>query len=83
MESCKICGCTDEDCRQCIQKTGMPCHWVGPNLCSACVSGTVAGNSDSLEDSETEFAACSRCDGHDACEDFGCAILQGIKINQH
>lgn len=37
---CKICGCTDEDCRQCIEKTGHPCHWVAPNLCSACEGET-------------------------------------------
>lgn len=35
--SCRVCGCTDDDCRQCIAKTGKPCHWVGPRLCSACV----------------------------------------------
>jgi len=33
---CRICGCTDDDCRQCIEKTGKPCHWVEPDLCSAC-----------------------------------------------
>lgn len=33
---CRICGCTDADCRQCIQKTGTPCHWVEEDLCSAC-----------------------------------------------
>jgi hypothetical protein len=35
--TCRVCGCTDEDCRQCIRKTGEPCHWVEPDLCSACV----------------------------------------------
>jgi hypothetical protein len=35
--SCRICGCTDDDCRQCIEKTGSPCHWVEEDLCSACV----------------------------------------------
>lgn len=30
------------------------------------------------EDSEIEFYPCSGCDGHDACEDFGCAIKAGI-----
>jgi hypothetical protein len=34
---CRVCGCTDNDCRQCIAKTGKPCHWVEPDLCSACV----------------------------------------------
>lgn len=34
---CRKCGCTDDDCRQCIKKTGRACTWVEPNLCSACV----------------------------------------------
>ncbi len=33
---CRICGCTDEDCRLCIARTGQPCHWVEEDLCSAC-----------------------------------------------
>lgn len=37
---CRVCGCTQEDCRQCIEKTGTPCHWVEDNLCSACVMET-------------------------------------------
>ena len=35
---CRVCGCTDDDCRICIQRTGRPCHWVEPDLCSACDS---------------------------------------------
>jgi DNA polymerase-3 subunit beta len=35
---CRVCGCTDDDCSQCIEKTGEPCHWVEEDLCSACVS---------------------------------------------
>jgi hypothetical protein len=35
--ACRVCGCTDSDCRHCIAKTGAPCHWVGPRLCSACM----------------------------------------------
>ena len=35
--TCAKCGCTDDDCRQCIAKTGEPCYWVGLALCSACV----------------------------------------------
>lgn len=37
--TCRICGCTNEDCRLCIQKTGEPCHWVAADLCSACLPG--------------------------------------------
>jgi hypothetical protein len=33
---CRVCGCTDDDCRQCIEKIGAPCYWVEPDLCSAC-----------------------------------------------
>ena len=33
---CRVCGCTDGDCRQCVEKTGNPCHWVESDLCSAC-----------------------------------------------
>jgi hypothetical protein len=33
---CRVCGCTDDDCHQCIKKTGQPCHWVEFDLCSAC-----------------------------------------------
>ena len=33
---CRVCGCTDDDCSQCFEKTGEPCTWVEPDLCSAC-----------------------------------------------
>jgi hypothetical protein len=33
---CRVCGCTEMDCRQCIKKTGKPCHWIEEDLCSAC-----------------------------------------------
>jgi hypothetical protein len=34
---CQACGCTEEDCSQCIERTGEPCSWVAPGLCSACL----------------------------------------------
>lgn len=44
---CRVCGCTDDDCRGCIVRTGAPCSWVpeleddeGP-ICSACVDQDV------------------------------------------
>jgi hypothetical protein len=40
---CRVCGCTDDDCRQCIEKTGVPCHWVEPDLCSACADEVKRG----------------------------------------
>ena len=37
VRTCRVCGCTDFDCRGCIERTGRPCHWVECDLCSACV----------------------------------------------
>lgn len=34
--TCRVCGCTDNDCTQCIEATGVPCYWIEPGLCSAC-----------------------------------------------
>lgn len=34
--TCRVCGCTDLDCRGCIERTGIPCRWIEPDLCSAC-----------------------------------------------
>lgn len=36
IRKCMVCGCTDEDCSGCIERTGQPCYWVSENLCSAC-----------------------------------------------
>jgi hypothetical protein len=36
---CRVCGCTNDDCRQCIEKTGRPCYWVEDDLCSVCAAG--------------------------------------------
>lgn len=36
---CRRCGCTDADCHLCIDKTGEPCSWIEPKLCSACDAG--------------------------------------------
>lgn len=36
MRTCRVCGCTEADCRRCIERTGHRCWWTGPDLCSAC-----------------------------------------------
>ena len=36
VQKCRVCGCTDDDCAQCVEKTGTACHWVEDDLCSAC-----------------------------------------------
>ena len=33
---CRICGCTDNDCTECIAAQGFPCSWVEEDLCSRC-----------------------------------------------
>lgn len=33
---CRVCGCTDDDCASCLERTGQPCWWVEADLCSAC-----------------------------------------------
>lgn len=35
-QKCRVCGCTQDNCEQCIEKTGQPCTWVEKDLCSAC-----------------------------------------------
>ena len=35
-QKCRFCGCTDDDCTQCIEAQGYSCHWAEPNLCSRC-----------------------------------------------
>lgn len=35
---CRVCGCTDNDCRQCIEAQGFPCWWVEEDLCSRCAA---------------------------------------------
>lgn len=39
---CRVCGCTEGDCRQCVEKTGTPCHWVENDLCSACKTTVIS-----------------------------------------
>src|SRR5262245_34577450 len=46
----RVCGCTTLDCRQCIEKTGQPCHWVEPDLCSACFEPPAIAMLRSLDD---------------------------------
>lgn len=47
MGTCTICGCTDKDCSQCIEKTGQPCYWVdcSQEICSRCYFELVESDS--------------------------------------
>lgn len=48
--SCRVCGCTEDDCSQCIEKTGEPCSWVEDDLCSACESTDIFVNKNPPKD---------------------------------
>lgn len=39
MEECLVCGCTEDDCGQCVEKTGHACSWADDDhtICSACL----------------------------------------------
>ena len=36
---CRVCGCTDADCKSCVEATGWPCAWLDEEhtICSRCV----------------------------------------------
>lgn len=36
IRTCRVCGCTDDNCAGCVERTGEPCSWVAADLCSAC-----------------------------------------------
>lgn len=54
VRKCRVCGCTDNDCSQCIAKTGSPCHWVEDDLCSACVEELPIKVTDTRASQQTE-----------------------------
>lgn len=35
-DQCAVCDCTDNDCSQCVERTGEPCYWARAGVCSAC-----------------------------------------------
>lgn len=37
LRSCRRCGCAEQNCHGCVERTGAPCSWIGEDLCSACV----------------------------------------------
>lgn len=39
--ACRVCGCTDLDCSQCIEVQGFPCYWVSDDLCSRCAKEVI------------------------------------------
>jgi hypothetical protein len=59
-------------CKDCGSPT------IGDNLiCDSCRQRREEFYGDDDLDDETEFIPCELCDGHPACEDFGCAFELG------
>lgn len=53
--TCRECGCTDDDCRRCIEATGKPCRWVEADLCSRCKDEMIEAGNDVLEAKHPEI----------------------------
>lgn len=58
LRTCRVCGCTDSDCRQCIEATGKPCHWVQADLCSRCADEIYHAADAAAEVHETLVPGC-------------------------
>jgi hypothetical protein len=41
-QRCRVCGCTQNNCERCVEKTGGSCCWVEDDLCSACATDLAA-----------------------------------------
>lgn len=41
--TCRVCGCTESDCRECLKASGSPCYWVEADLCSRCLIESLPG----------------------------------------
>ena len=64
----------DNRCRECGTKLhGKNAIDVG--YCIPCYNMMMSDPDDVVDD----LQRCADCDGHDACEDFGCAIKAGLR----
>ncbi len=66
VRSCSVCGCTEDDCQQCVEKAGVPCAWAGPRLCSACVEEVARGYVRAVPDTTPAAIAGALADGDSA-----------------
>ena len=64
---CRVCACTEENCQGCVERTGAPCKWAEPDLCTACVRvecekcGTTADGAKEAGRGWAKFGLCSSC----------------------
>jgi hypothetical protein len=73
---CKRCGCTDDDCTGCYDRTGVPCFWVQygmrGRLCSACctLDELIEAHAKGLEVRAPEFNQKVREEIHRRIDEF-------------
>lgn len=60
MRSCRVCGCTENNACHTPDGPNPTCHWVEPDLCSACVSKVPEGELMMLNGEEKQIIACFR-----------------------
>lgn len=68
-------------CPHCGQQTGIDPALMEdhkPNYCPCCNEQIFMYSIEDEDYNEKEFMPCDKCDGHDACEDFGCAYELGL-----
>lgn len=74
---CFICGsecyCQGDIDDVIVSKTPKGCEGCG------CGDDKEIGDIDDSWFEDLEFIPCDKCDGHDACADFGCAIEAGLR----
>lgn len=64
---CVACGCTDQDCRGCVERTGEPCSWAEPGICSACTGPALIALERQRQVEEEGYDA-KHDDAHGKCE---------------
>lgn len=52
--------------------------WITTEACFPNLMNVDYQSDDVESDDEHEFQQCAKCDGHDACADFGCAYEAGL-----
>lgn len=74
--TCQVCGCTEDDCSGCIEKTGGPCQWIDEEktICSACVG--------EIDQREKITYNLSHIEAHALCAAFGASYSNFSEFNR-
>lgn len=71
VQTCRVCGCTEHDCRGCIKRTGMACFWLEDDLCSACRGADTPLKVEIVEGELVIRLGIERLDGHECHPTIG------------